>query len=197
MCVSSHTFFLWRRLNSSSRFPCRRRALRLLLFACSFFFLEPAWRLFSRWRGKTTEVSLNMGNITVIFLCVWSVFKEHASSFRHSVNNKGSKQHDGKRNTSWMLPFCWPLLSAYEEDAWCCGSWLVSSCVWAGLRKHGCCPLSWWLLSAWRLPLLPWLWQKLQLDKVRSRTVINLAAQVCQVSHLQYTSVGVGRCLYQ
>ncbi|TNN42646.1 hypothetical protein EYF80_047172 [Liparis tanakae] len=38
MCVSSHLFFLWRRLNSSSRSPCRRRALRLLHFGTSFFF---------------------------------------------------------------------------------------------------------------------------------------------------------------
>lgn len=57
MCVSSQMFFLCRRLNSASRFPCRRRALRLLLFVCSFFFFEPAWRLFSRWRGKETEMS--------------------------------------------------------------------------------------------------------------------------------------------
>lgn len=41
-------FFLCLRLNSSSRFPCRRRALRLLLFACSFFF---GCRLFACWRA--------------------------------------------------------------------------------------------------------------------------------------------------
>lgn len=50
--------------------------------------------------GENNRSVTEHGNVTVIFQCVWSVFKEHASSFRHSVNNKGSKQHDGKRNTS-------------------------------------------------------------------------------------------------
>lgn len=56
MCVSSQMFFLWRRLNSSKRFPCFRRALRLFLLETSFFFLVLC-RFFSLCGRRSTFVN--------------------------------------------------------------------------------------------------------------------------------------------